>query len=104
MKNAFWKLCFWFWIFYFIQGVLNSYRTYEERYLTIRYGKTLTEYATSQNLFSAAWFIKARLFLSLPESSGPKALLPDGCMRLQVYHAAGIIAFHFAACLWLAHR
>lgn len=51
-------LLLWFLVFYYIQGVLASYRTLEERFLTIRYGKSLTEYAESQSVYSAAWFIK----------------------------------------------
>lgn len=51
-------LLVWFLVFYYIQGVLASYRTLEERFLTLRYGKSLSEYAESQSVYSAAWFIK----------------------------------------------
>jgi hypothetical protein len=58
MKNPLWKLLAYFSLIYWIQGVLGSYRTFEERYLSLRYDKSLSDYAYSQNLYSAAWFIK----------------------------------------------
>lgn len=45
-------------VFYFIQGTLASYRTFEEPYLSIRFNRTLSDFAESQALFSTAWGLK----------------------------------------------
>lgn len=56
--NSFWKLAVWFAVFYFVQGTLAAYRTYEEPYLSIRFNLTLTDLAQSQAIYSTAWGLK----------------------------------------------